>query len=338
MDLSIIIPVYNTSRKDLHRCFSSICFPETISFEVILVDDGSREETASFCRDYAAANPDFRYFRQENQGVSAARNQGLSLARGRYVMFVDADDALIPDPIQPCHLDGSRDLVFFDHVVQEGEYSCPVRIFDDETATPDKTAFLTIACRDGVNSSCARLYRRELLNTHNLQFPLDMVVAEDAVFVLSAILASETIGYVCAPVYRYYHSFANGDNRLLRYPRAVFENNIRLYHARMEALDRYGEELNLRPEELDTLRCDAAACLVQILFESKGTLLLHGIPFDEISPVVLPLTRTIYQTWAKDFPVVTRLKCYLLKQNYKSLIKGYSLLRSAHFGAKGRKA
>lgn len=338
MDLSIIIPVYNTPPEDLRRCFASIRFPETIAFEVILVDDGSRSEAADFCRDYAAANPSFRYFRQENRGVSAARNTGLSLAEGRYVMFVDADDVLIPDPIQPSHLDGSYDMVFFDHEVQEGERTYPVRIFDGTSpAAPGKKELLSIACRDGVNATWARLYRRELLQEQDVQFPLDMVVAEDAMFVLSAILASKTIAYVSAPVYRYFHSYANGDSRLLRFPKAVFENDIRLYHARMEALDRHGERLNFRDGELDALRRDAAVCLIQLLFEAKGTLLVNGNPFDEISPQVIPLTRSIYQTWAKDFPRMTRLKCFLLKHDLKALIKGYSLVRAARIGVKTRR-
>lgn len=339
MDLSIIIPVYNTPEADLLRCFATIRFQKTIAFEVILVDDGSRVETAEFCRAYANANHNFRYFRQENQGVSAARNRGLSFAEGRYIMFVDADDALIPDPIQPSHLDGSYDLVFFDHGVQEGDHTHSVQIFDGETSvTPDKKAFLTIACRDRVNSAWARLYRRELLLIHKIQFSLDMVVAEDAMFVLSAILAAETVAYEPSAAYRYFHSFANGDGRLLRNPRAIFENDIRLYQARMDALDRWGEELNFCSGELDALCKDAAACLVRVLFESKGTLLLNGNPFDEINQTVLPLTRSIYQTWAKDFSAMTRLKCFLLNHNLKTLIKGYARLRAAHFAAKGRKS
>ncbi len=334
MDLSIIIPVYNTPPETLRRCLDALCFPEAISFEVILVDDGSREETASFCRSYAAAHPGVHCFRQENQGVSAARNAGISVSSGRYVMFVDADDELLPQVIQPEHLNGDWDMVFYDHLVCQGSKARLSRVF--ENLNPTRQDFLRAACQERVNAAWAKLFRRELLLEQKICFPRDMVVAEDAAFVLRAMMAAQTMTYVPEPIYRYHHSSDNGDSRLLRFPRAVFDNNIAIYHMRNDALTCWERAGEFSQEETESLRALAAERLVRILFENRGTLLAKGQPFPEILPTLLPLMEQVYQTWGGAFSAMARLKCRLLKDNKTKSIKFYALLRQTYIRAKSR--
>ena len=114
MDLSIIIPVYNTPAVLLQRCLDSAQNLHGLDLEVILCDDGSGDATASFCQEYAKQNPHIQYIRKENGGVSSARNLGLDHATGRYVTFVDADDALLPDSITPDLFSEGHDLVILD--------------------------------------------------------------------------------------------------------------------------------------------------------------------------------------------------------------------------------
>lgn len=93
--LSLIIPVYNVA-PFLPRCLDSIADPHGISTEVIIVDDGSTDECPAILARYAAQYPHFRVIRQENGGLSAARNAGLDQARGEYIAFVDSDDYVTP--------------------------------------------------------------------------------------------------------------------------------------------------------------------------------------------------------------------------------------------------
>ena len=97
--LSIIVPVYN-AEEYLDRCLVSILEQDFSSYEVILVDDGSTDSSPLICDRYSATDPRFRTIHKENGGVSSARNSGLDLAKGEYVMFVDSDDALIPDSLE----------------------------------------------------------------------------------------------------------------------------------------------------------------------------------------------------------------------------------------------
>lgn len=89
--ISIIIPIYN-AEKYLKECFSSILNQTYSNFEVICVDDGSIDNSRCYCNEWCLKDPRFRYFFQENSGVSAARNTGIDKAKGEYICFVDADD------------------------------------------------------------------------------------------------------------------------------------------------------------------------------------------------------------------------------------------------------
>ena len=89
--ISVIVPIYH-AEKYLRRCLDSLLRQSMREFEIVLVNDGGNEVETAICEEYAARDPRIVCHRQENQGVSAARNTGLSLARGKWIMFADSDD------------------------------------------------------------------------------------------------------------------------------------------------------------------------------------------------------------------------------------------------------
>ena len=89
--VSIIIPIYNSS-KSLKRCLDSIKAQTFCGYEVLLINDGSTDASELICLSYVEEDKRFRYYKQRNSGVSSARNLGLTLAKGEYVAFMDADD------------------------------------------------------------------------------------------------------------------------------------------------------------------------------------------------------------------------------------------------------
>lgn len=103
--VSIVVPVYNAERylADLLECISDQTYS---ALEVILVDDGSTDSSFRICENWARSDDRFRALRQPNLGAGVARNTGMSLARGEYVICMDADDLIAPDMIekmvQPC--------------------------------------------------------------------------------------------------------------------------------------------------------------------------------------------------------------------------------------------
>lgn len=96
--VSIVVPVYN-GEEYLERCLKSICTQSYPDLQVILVNDGSTDGTAELCQKYVVQDDRITLISQENQGVSKARNVGLSLVKGEYLLFVDADDELLPNAL-----------------------------------------------------------------------------------------------------------------------------------------------------------------------------------------------------------------------------------------------
>lgn len=95
-EISIIVPVYNVE-KYLDKCVNSILNQTFQDFELILVDDGSPDNCGEMCDDYAARDKRVTVIHQVNGGLSAARNAGIEIAKGRYLGFVDSDDYIAED-------------------------------------------------------------------------------------------------------------------------------------------------------------------------------------------------------------------------------------------------
>lgn len=89
--VSVIVPVYNAG-KYLEKCIQSILCQTCRDFELLLVNDGSKDNSGAICEEYRKKDPRIKVIHKGNQGVSSARNEGLKRCRGEYVAFVDSDD------------------------------------------------------------------------------------------------------------------------------------------------------------------------------------------------------------------------------------------------------
>ena len=92
--ISIIIPVYNTPKDFFKNCIESIICTEFRSYEIVVIDDGSSESNSEYYKEISQSYENIVYFRKSNGGVSSARNQGIRMAKGEYITFVDADDVV----------------------------------------------------------------------------------------------------------------------------------------------------------------------------------------------------------------------------------------------------
>lgn len=101
-EISIIVPVYNVERY-LGECLDSIKSQTFTNWECILVDDGSPDKSIDICEKYSAGDSRFKVVRRSNGGLSAARNTGLSYARGNFISFVDSDDIVYPEYLSRLH-------------------------------------------------------------------------------------------------------------------------------------------------------------------------------------------------------------------------------------------
>ena len=96
LKISVIIPVYN-AEKTLHRCGDRILFQTFSDFEVLLIDDGCKDNSGKICDEYAKKDSRVKVIHKVNGGVSSARNMGLDNAKGEWITFIDADDYIASD-------------------------------------------------------------------------------------------------------------------------------------------------------------------------------------------------------------------------------------------------
>ena len=96
LKVSIIVPIYN-AQKTLERCIESILNQDFSDFELLLIDDGSKDDSGKICDVYAKKDHRVRVIHKENSGVSASRNLALQEAKGEYLQFLDADDWITPN-------------------------------------------------------------------------------------------------------------------------------------------------------------------------------------------------------------------------------------------------
>ena len=203
--LSIIVPVYNIKTHYLDKCISSLINQTQKNMEIIIVDDGS----VDICREridaYAVLykNSNIRIVHQHNQGVSAARNNGLLIAEGKYIGFVDADDWVESNTYKrmlELAEDKNLDIIISGFVRDDNTASsldCE-RIFNSDEAIMEM-----FKRKIYVWSVCDKLYKRELLNKSQILFTTKYKMGEDLEFNYKAFKSAETIGYKRIEGYHY---------------------------------------------------------------------------------------------------------------------------------------
>lgn len=224
--VSVIVPVYQVEAY-LPRCLDSILAQTFSDFELILVDDGTRDNCPAIMQRYAERDSRIRQIHKENGGLSSARNAGMAVARGEYIAFVDSDDyverTLLADTVALADETGAQLVVFnYGHVDERGEQG-PYLRFDDETVDLDALGLgeyfwrYFMAYRHG-HEAWSKLWRRDVIEAHNLRFePNDEIFAEDTLFTAMYLMHTRRIAAKNAV---YVHYLQRGDSIMgLRKPR-----------------------------------------------------------------------------------------------------------------------
>lgn len=97
--ISIVVPIYN-AEKYLERCIQSILVQTYSDFEVLLINDGSKDNSIKICQQYEKKDNRIKVIDKKNEGVSQTRNQGIKIARGKYIQFIDSDDFIEPNMLE----------------------------------------------------------------------------------------------------------------------------------------------------------------------------------------------------------------------------------------------
>lgn len=257
--VSIVIPAYNASQY-IVECLNSIVEQNLEEYEIIIVNDGSKDNTQEICEQYISQNAgvNVKLISQSNAGVSAARNRGIEAATGKWVLFVDADDMLL----QPVftHLDEAEtknaDIIMFEYTRSKNILQAK----DCQTKFIDSELFIRCALRypkycksiqssynidPYLNWSCwGKLFRRAWLVNNDIRFPQGIFTSEDCVFLLRAYSNNPKI--LVTDVTMYYYR-VNEQSVTHTFNPRIFDNYQRIFDCVKSDIrsDRLNEDIDV---------------------------------------------------------------------------------------------
>ena len=216
--LSIIVPVYNVSSY-LKNCIESLISQTYEDIEIILIDDGSKDNSGEICEEYAKQDGRIIFKHQNNSGVSVARNEGLNLANGEWITFVDGDDYVEKEfckKILTAVETTLAEVIFFSYftlknnkkifsqpfVLPEGDISKYKDYIQKKIITQyyDNKIINTSA---SAGTSWGKIIRKTVLDRYAIQYSQGLMRAQDTVFWLNVIEKTTKIFFLNLPLYYY---------------------------------------------------------------------------------------------------------------------------------------
>ena len=248
--ISIVVPVYETSSV-LPRCIESILRQDFKDFELILVDDGSKDGSERICDEYKAKDDRIVVIHQENAGISAARNAGIDAAKGTFIAFFDSDDWVADDCLStllsPMAPEVALSISKEQQCTQDETRIYPKsNVVDLAVLSEESVSAIAERLRnnwfDHVHSKC---FRTAIIKDNSLRFVIirntdgNLFCMEDTFFVMSYLehCRSKTIAFCGKVVYAYVRLM---DCSVTRKRRGFFEDRMILYHKMESAFDSLG--------------------------------------------------------------------------------------------------
>ncbi len=234
--LSIVIPVYNV-QDYIGKCLNSL---KTLDdrVEILVVDDGSPDKSFEIIKNYEKDYPNIHYIKKENGGVSSARNLGISLSKGKYITFVDADDFVdeqyLPKILEYIHtLD--FDLLCFHYCLTYDDHETDVNDLKNESFKLDDNAGFTWYIRQNMDdiikqSSINKVYKANILKNYEVLFTKNQTVGEDFLFNVEYIQYCKKVICKEDALYHYYQrdtSVMRTYNRKYTDDILKFESNLK---------------------------------------------------------------------------------------------------------------
>lgn len=252
--ITVIVPVYN-AENFLHKCIGSILSQTYTDFELILINDGSIDNSGDICDHYEQSDYRVRVFHKENGGVSSARNLGLDNAQGEWICFVDSDDALPNDAFDIMMNDASVDLIVGGFRMNPmGVEKFPVWDKNRVESQTELGHFLN----DNIDSILfrvpwAKLFKRNIISNNAIRFDENLSFGEDTLFVVSYLLKIGKVSLCKKVCYNYY---------------SIAEEYISKYRKHNDKILDYSEKITELYKKLVSL------------YKLEGTRIVYGFIFD----------------------------------------------------------
>lgn len=200
--VSIVVPIYNVEQY-LEKCVESICRQTYENLEIILVNDGSPDQCGQMCEEYAKKDNRIKVIHKKNGGLSDARNSGVKLATGKYLLFVDSDDYIAKDLVEKTVTVAEKnncDMVLYDYYYVEPD-NVEIRstiVPANKVISLEQEHTLLLAA----TSACAKLFNREFYVKANCPFPQG-IYFEDLATTSIFFMRAKRVFYLKEPLYYY---------------------------------------------------------------------------------------------------------------------------------------
>ncbi len=321
--ISVIVPVYN-AEKYLRRCIDSILAQTYSDFELLLIDDGSKDSSGEICDEYAQKDTRVRVFHKENGGVSSARNLGLDNARGEWVTFVDSDDYVHHEFLSSLSVKHGVDLIVgsfqivgsdeeWDGILDEALY--------DKASLRDNIVKLSLLTNFLV--PWGKLFRRDIIGKNNITFDENIHSGEDTLFVYNYLKYIGSL-YLCDKPYYFYERGNQG-----------LSQSIHNLAHNFYAMDTFSSVLKNLEDAFDCclydvyVPCIKTYCVksIQYIYHSKGSLktkyeLVKMMSLNvHLKHIFLDKTE-LYRKKIKLFHFIMRNRFFLMAYVYIYLLKG----------------
>ena len=256
IDVSVIIPVYNTE-KYLAACVDSILNQADVSLEIILVDDGSTDLSASICDNYAKENDDIKAIHIQKSGPATAKNEGLKHAQGNYIALTDSDDKMEPLMLHKMVSAGyehNADIICCNYKqIDERGHVSHLNSTNQKYVLNHEEGLIHFFSKDKIYSQCwTKIYKRETMDLYHVRNREGLKTEEDFIYNIQAFACSKTVCIVDKPLYIYTH-------RSKSLSKDYYKNHINQYIdnriIRLELVDRIIHERFPHLQEYCTYHC-----------------------------------------------------------------------------------
>lgn len=220
--ISFIIPVYKVEEKYLRECIESLLKISVSNIEFVLVEDGSPDNNGIICDEYAAVDERIQVIHKNHEGVSAARNKGIYISKGKYITFIDSDDWIDSQKIEKILKfinKNNYDLIIYGYYDNYKDNEI-IRIpkFDNKITFTENEEFIELkkmvfmreygSLKEGKSggilcNTVDKIIKRDLLINNNIRFDTEIAISEDALFNLEMLFHCKSAYYIDIYAYHY---------------------------------------------------------------------------------------------------------------------------------------
>lgn len=256
--VSVIIPVYNCEYY-IEKCIKSILFQSYKNIEVIIINDGSKDNTSQIVRKLIKEDKRIIYIEQENKGVSEARNKGINLASGEFIVFVDGDDTVECNYIELLvskMINNNLDLVACGYTDISIYGAIKLNDFYKGNFIIDKHEFIDNIFKGVGGTLWGKIFKKEIINKNNIRMRNNIFMCEDMIFVLEYSVNSNSFGAIKYSLYNYNRKNENSISSKISFK--YFENLINV----IEEIEKILKENHFNKEFIDSILCERIRNLV----------------------------------------------------------------------------